>query len=168
MTSNPLDKIITSNINNNVYTSGYPVVSRNSSVSSRIDMLTSPSYTWQNVPVNTTYLTRTDKIGQYQSERTPTKSWIEITSLNEDLNLVSPLMVGIHFSEEKVFIAECPTFNLFTFADTCEEALNDLKELLVEDFQVYLNDYPDGLTESSVNLLRLYMAFVGQNLPKQI
>lgn len=99
------------------------------------------------------------------SRQTPSVSWVPITELVGDLKFLYPVMVKIEKCEEDLFVATCPTFNLSVFASSYEEALDDLKSSIAEDYNAYLGDYPDCLTNDAKDLLRLYCAFLGTNLP---
>lgn len=93
-------------------------------------------------------------------------TWIELKNLNGDLNFIYPVMIKIQLCDDNTFIADCSTFNLYSSGSTSEEALDNIKQLLVEDYQTLLEDYPNDLTKSAKNLFRLYCAFLGKNLFK--
>jgi predicted RNase H-like HicB family nuclease len=93
---------------------------------------------------------------------------IEITDLVEGYKFVFPVVVQIEFDpEQSIYIAHSPTFNLFTIGDTYDEAIENVKYLFVEDYEALLEDYPDGLSETAIDLLRLYCAFMGKDLPEK-
>ena len=96
-------------------------------------------------------------------DHTGKPSWIPITGLSNSFTFLYPVLVKIERSDG-VFISECPTFNLFTFADTYEEALDSIKSLLVDDYQVLFESYPHSLTVDAIKTLRLYCAFLGRDL----
>jgi|GEM_PF-3271883 len=86
--------------------------------------------------------------------------WISIVSLNSELNFVHPVIVKMSYNKGD-FIAECPKFNIFAFGNTYNETLDNLKEILIEDYKTYLDDYPDKLSHSGKKLLKLYLDFLG-------
>ena len=100
---------------------------------------------------------------QFTVHNLPT--WMPLINLDESLRFIYPVMVKITLSEEKYFIAECPTFDIFTSGSSYEEALDNIKSILVEDYKSFLEDYPDGLTSDAKKLLQLYRAFFGEALP---
>ena len=102
---------------------------------------------------------------QVTTESPTFSTWIALVDLAEELQFIYPVMVKIELASG-VFVAECPTFDLFTTAETDESALENLRCLLVEDYRSLLADYPANLTPDARSLLRLYCSFLGKDLPQ--
>jgi hypothetical protein len=93
-------------------------------------------------------------------------SYVQVTELVRGFKLAFPVVLKIERIEENLFVAECPTFNISIPAESYEDALDEIKEVLVDDYQSFLNNYPHKLTKEALSLLRLYCAFFGENLPQ--
>ena len=99
-------------------------------------------------------------------QKIPVLSYCEITELSEGYNFIYPVTIKVvNLKEEQIFIAECSTFNLYSQAETYEGSLDGIKSLIVDDYLAFKEDYPDGLTDDAISVLRLYCAFFGQDLP---
>lgn len=96
----------------------------------------------------------------------PQPTWTEIKDLANDMKLLYPVVVKIE-REDDHFIVSCPTFRLSSHADTYEDAVDAIKDLLFDDYEAFLEDYPDRLTGDAIAMLRLYCAFLGQDLPNK-
>lgn len=95
-----------------------------------------------------------------------TSSYIQVTELVRGFKFEFPVIVKIERIEESLFIAECPTFNISIPAESYEEAVEAIKEVLVDDYQAFLKNYPQKLTREALKLLRLYCALFGNNIPQ--
>ncbi len=93
-------------------------------------------------------------------------SSVQVTELARGFKLAFPITLRIEKIEESLFVAECPTFNISIPAESYEDALDEIKEVLVDDYQAFLSNYPHKLTKEALNTLRLYCAFFGEALPK--
>ncbi len=100
------------------------------------------------------------------SSKTYSPSWTELKDLVDGMQFLYPVMVRIE-REDDYFIATCPTFSLFVIGDTYEEALQAIKESLVDDYKSFLKSYPEELAESARKLLQLYCAFFGKSISDQ-
>jgi hypothetical protein len=90
----------------------------------------------------------------------------EITELSDDHKFICPVTIKVvNLEEDHIFIAECATFNLYSQAETYEGSIDGIKSLIVDDYLSFKRDYPDGLTDDAISVLRLYCAFFGQDLP---
>ena len=90
----------------------------------------------------------------------------EIKDLSDNYKFIYPVTIKVvNLREEQIFIAECSTFNLYSQAETYEGSLDGIKSLIVDDYLAFKEDYPDGLTDDAISVLRLYCAFFGQDLP---
>lgn len=128
-------------------------------------------YSAESVQINPTGCILSDSQSQHinlpNTEPPKTPCLIPITALNRELRFIDVVMVNMSRCEEGDFVAECPKFNIFAFGDTYEEALDNLKEVLIEDYNTYLEDYPDKLSNSGKSLLHLYLYFLGKDLPTE-
>jgi len=90
----------------------------------------------------------------------------DLTDLTNGYSFLYPVPVKItRLHNDGIFIAECSTFNLYAQGETYEDSLNEIKSLLVDDYLAFSNDYPDGLTDDAISILRLYRALFGESLP---
>jgi predicted RNase H-like HicB family nuclease len=90
----------------------------------------------------------------------------DLTDLTNGYSFLYPVPVKItRLHNDGIFIAECSTFNLYAQGETYEDSLNEIKSLLVDDYLAFSNDYPDGLTDDAISILRLYYALFGESLP---
>jgi len=111
---------------------------------------------------NVTY--RGNPVNIYQPR--PVPSYCEITELVDGYKFIYPIPVKIvNLRVDQIFIAECSTFNLYSQAETYEGSIDGIKSLLVDDYLAFKKNYPDGLTNDAISVLRLYCAFFGQDLP---
>ncbi len=92
--------------------------------------------------------------------------WVSVDEIDADLKLVFPVIAKIVRSDQDVFVAECLTLKLYVFANTYEETLETLKEAMRIDYNSFMSDYPDRLSEDAVDLLRVYCALLGRSLPE--
>jgi len=99
-------------------------------------------------------------------QKIPVLSDCEITELSEGYNFIYPITIKVvNLREDQIFIAECSTFNLYSHAETYEGSIDGIKSLLVDDYLAFKKNYPDGLTNNAISVLRLYCAFFDQDLP---
>jgi hypothetical protein len=91
-------------------------------------------------------------------------AWVDIEDIGEGQKLLYPLTVKVARCQDGIFIAECPTLDMFGQGETYGEALDDLKSSLVEDYEILSASYPDQLDQSAIKLLRLYSALLGKEL----
>jgi hypothetical protein len=90
--------------------------------------------------------------------------WIEINEISEDLKFYFPLSIQIE-KEKDYFIAGCPMLNLYIDSESRDGAVEMIKEVIANDYQCLLDDYPDQLTQDAIDLLRLYRSLLRLNLP---
>ena len=93
-------------------------------------------------------------------------SYFQVTELVRGLKFVFPVTIKIERIEESLFVAECPMLNISIPAENYEAALDEIKEVLVDDYRIFLGNYPDKLTKEALNTLRLYQALFGEELPQ--
>ena len=90
----------------------------------------------------------------------------EVTKLSDDYRFIYPVTIKIvNLQEDQIFIADCSTFNLYSYAETYQGVLDGIKSLIIDDYLSFKKDYPNGLTDDAISMLRLYCAFFGQSLP---
>jgi hypothetical protein len=90
------------------------------------------------------------------------QKYVQVTELVRGLKFAFPVTIKIEGIEEGLFVAECPMLNISITAENYENALDEIKEVLADDYQVFLGNYPHKLTKEALNTLRLYCALFGK------
>jgi hypothetical protein len=91
-------------------------------------------------------------------------SFCEVTDLVDGYEFTYSVIVKVVQSKKDLFIASCPTFKLSAYGKTFDEALNNLKSFIVDDYLTLSKGYTKGLSDEATSLLRLYCSLFGYDV----
>lgn len=89
---------------------------------------------------------------------------VNLKKISDNLEFKYSLNIKLEKSDD-FYIASCETLGLHISGESYRESLDLIKEVIADDYQSLLDDYPENLTQDAINLLRLYKALLGQDLP---
>lgn len=91
-------------------------------------------------------------------------SFCEITDLVDGYGFIYPIIIKVTQPKKDLFIASSPTFKLSAYGKTFDEALNNIKTYIVDDYLALSKDYPSSLSKDATSLLRLYCSLFGYDV----
>jgi predicted RNase H-like HicB family nuclease len=102
----------------------------------------------------------------FLSHQENTLSHCEIQDLVDDYSFLYPIIIKlVELKDDGIFVSECSMLNLYAEGRTREEAIDDMKSLIVDDYLAFLKDYPDGLSDDAISIVKLYSVLLGKDLP---
>lgn len=87
-----------------------------------------------------------------------------IKRLSPEDVFVRPLMIRLDVDDSGGFVAYSNTFEMYGMGESEEEAVADLRSLLLSDYENLVNQNSENLDQSAICLLNLYQGFFGRSL----
>lgn len=116
------------------------------------------------IPIQSETTTNLEKASSFHQENT--LSCCDIQDLVDDYSFIYPITIKlVELKDDGIFVSECSMFNLYAQGRTREEAIDEMKSLIVDDYLAFLEDYPDGLSDDAISIVKLYSVLFGKALP---